>query len=170
MYNAQKPFDWHFIRCRINHDVMNEHLKRWVSLLTRCSRLFMQNQGCLCSFVSICWQSLTGGKSFEVSLPGETAATGCTAGDRNNWCDWHPLWLLLRILTRASMPQPWALNSVRIVPLEYIRISVSSPWTKAPKIYATALTLKDFFPDSFYVFFSVYKICLRIEFSSHHPP
>lgn len=123
-----------------------------VSLLTRCSRLFMQNHRCLCSFVSICWHSLTGGKSFEVSLPGETAATGCTAGDRNNWCNWHPLCLLLRILTRVSVPQPWALNSVRIVPLEYIRISVSGPWTKTPEIHATALPLKDFFLDSLHLF------------------
>lgn len=37
---------------------------------------------CLCSFVSICWQSLMGGKSFELSLLRETAATGCTAGVR----------------------------------------------------------------------------------------
>lgn len=143
MYKTQKPFDWHFIRCRINHAVMKEHLKRWVSLLTCCSRLCMQNQWCLCSFVSICWQSLTGGKSFKVSLPGETAATGWTAGDRNNWCDWHPLYLLLRILTRVSAPQPWSLNSVRIVPLEYIRTSVSGPWTKTPEIHASSLTLTD---------------------------
>lgn len=147
----------------------------WMSILKDESHCWPAVHASLCkirgAFVPLCpcWQSLMGGKSFEVSLPGETAATGCTAGDRNNWCDWHPLWLLLRILTRVSTPQPRVLNSVRIVPLEYIRISVSSHWTKAPKIHATALTLKYFFPDSFSVFFSMWNL-LRIEFSAYHPP
>lgn len=104
----------------------------WISLLTHCSSLFVQNRDIfvpLCPYAGRVWW-----EGNLLSFPSSDTPLQLAAlleSDRNNWCDWHPLGLLLWILMRVHTYHPWALNSIEIVPLEYTRISVLDTHSKS---------------------------------------